>query len=107
MIAGKTFRELRWMALAYLLILEALCVPVLLWWPDIYADLQRSSLFRSLPLDFAKRIFEGITDKDDSIAYRNWVAVMLFFRSCNLVGTAAAEIIRSNVFSRDREFKNF
>ncbi|MBL8738457.1 MAG: hypothetical protein JNL12_18650, partial [Planctomycetes bacterium] len=44
MIAGKTFRELRWMALAYLLILEGLCVPVLLWWPDIYAELQRSSL---------------------------------------------------------------
>mgnify|MGYP002783808661 FL=1 len=107
MIAGKTFRELRWMALAYLLILEALCVPVLLWWPDIYADLQRSSLFRSLPLDFAKRIFEGITDKDEGIAYRNWVAVMLFFRSCNLVGTAAAVLFGTGLFARERENQTF
>lgn len=107
MIAGKTFRELRWMALAYLLILEALCVPVLLWWPDIYADLQRSSLFRNLPIDFAKRIFEGVSDRDADIAYRNWVAVMLFFRSCNLVGTAAAVLFGTGLFARERENQTF
>jgi hypothetical protein len=52
-IAGKTWREVRWMALAYLVILEALCVPVLLLWPDIYEDLQRSTLFKNLGIDFA------------------------------------------------------
>ena len=107
MIAGKTFRELRWMALAYLLILEALCVPVLLWWPDIYADLQRSNLFRNLPIDFAKRIFEGVSDRDEGLAYRNWVAVMLFFRSCNLVGTAAAVLFGTGLFARERENGTF
>lgn len=107
MIAGKTFRELRWMALAYLLILEGLCVPVLLWWPDIYADLQRSSLFRNLPIQFVKDIVDGVTNSDEGIAYRNWVAVMLFFRSTNLVGVAAAVLFGTGLFARERENLTF
>ena len=39
MIAGKTWREIRVMALVYLLILELLAVPVILLWPDLYNDL--------------------------------------------------------------------
>lgn len=103
MIAGKTWREIRWMALAYLLILELLTVPVLLLWPDIYADLQRSTLFRNLPLDFARRIFEGVSNRDEQVAYQNWCAVMLFFRGTNLVGTAAAVLIGTGLFARERE----
>ena len=103
MITAKTWREVGVMALAYLAILELLAVPVLLWWPDIYADLQRSSLFRNLPVDFAKRIFEGVTDRDQDVAYLNWVAVMLFFRSTNLVGVAAAVLLGTGLFARERE----
>ena len=44
------------MALVYLLILELLAIPVLLLWPDLYGDLQKSTLFRNLPIDFIKRI---------------------------------------------------
>jgi ABC-type transport system involved in multi-copper enzyme maturation permease subunit len=106
-IAGKTFREVRGMAVAYVLILELLCVPVLLWWPDIYADLQRSSLFQKIPLDFAKRIFEGVTNRDENVAYLNWVAVMLFFRSTNLVAVAAAVLFGTGLFARERENHTF
>ena len=42
MIAGKTWREIRVMAFAYLMIMELLAIPVILWWPDIYDDLQKS-----------------------------------------------------------------
>ncbi len=107
MIAGKTWRELRWMALAYVLILELLCVPVLLWWPDIYADLQRSSLFRSIPIDVFKRAFQAITDKDEDTAYHSWVALMLLFRSCNLVAIAAAVLFGTGSFARERENQTF
>jgi len=107
-IAGKTWREMRWMALAYLLILEGLCVPVLLLWPDFYADLQRSSLFKNLAfLDFAKRIGEGITDRNEQVAYVHWCALMLFFRSANLVGTAAAVLFGTGLFARERENQTF
>ncbi len=107
MIAGKTWRETRGMALAYLVILELLCAPVLLLWPDIYADLQRSTLFRSMPFDFAKRIFEGITDPKESAAYLSWCATMLFFRSTNLVATAAAVLFGTALFARERENHTF
>ncbi|MBL8730441.1 MAG: ABC transporter permease subunit [Planctomycetes bacterium] len=107
MIAGKTWREVRWMALAYLLILELLCIPVLLLWPEIYGDLQRSTLMRSLNIDFLKRIGEGVSDKREQVAYLNWCAVMLFFRSTNLVGTAAAVLLGTGLFAREREAQTF
>ncbi|MBL8756644.1 MAG: ABC transporter permease subunit [Planctomycetes bacterium] len=107
MIAGKTWREVRVMAFAYLVILELLCVPVLLLWPDIYADLQRSALMKNLGIDWLKRIGEGVTSRDEDIAYLNWCAVMLFFRSTNLVGTAAAVLLGTGLFARERENQTF
>lgn len=107
MIAGKTWREVRWMALAYLLILELLCVPVILLWPEIYEDLQKSTLMRNLSVDFLKRIGEGVSDKSEQVAYLNWCAVMLFFRSANLVGTAAAVLFGTGLFAREREAQTF
>lgn len=103
MIAGKTWREVRVMALAYLLILELLAVPVLLLWPDIYADLQRSSLMRNIGVDWLKRIGEGVSGRNEDIAYLNWCAVMLFFRSTNLVGLAGAVLFGTGLIARERE----
>jgi ABC-type transport system involved in multi-copper enzyme maturation permease subunit len=107
MIAGKTWREMRVMALAYLLILELLCVPVLLLWPEIYADLQRSTLMKNLGIDWLKRMGEGVSNRDEDVAYRNWCAVMLFFRSTNLVGVAAAVLLGTGLFARERENQTF
>lgn len=107
MIAGKTWREIRWMALAYLLILELLCVPVLLWWPDIYPELQRSPLLRNLGISFARPIGQGISSDDQDVAYRSWVALMLFLRSGNLVGVAAAVLLGTGLFARERENQTF
>jgi len=107
MIAAKTWREVRMMALAYLIILEMLAIPVLLLWPDIYADLQRSTLFRSLGVDWIKRLGDSISNRNEEIAYLNWCAVMLFFRSANLVGTAAAVLIGTGLFARERESHTF
>jgi ABC-type transport system involved in multi-copper enzyme maturation permease subunit len=107
-IASKTWREIRWIALAYLLILELLCIPVLLWWPDLYPELQRSTLLRNLNLgEFARRIGQGITSDDQDIAYSSWVALMLFLRSGNLVGIAAAVLLGTGVFARERENQTF
>ncbi len=103
MIAGKTWREIRMIGLAYILILEMLAIPVLMLWPDIYADLQRSTLFRSLGVDWIKRLGSGISQRNEEVAYLNWCAVMLFFRSTNLVGTAASVLIGTGLFARERE----
>ncbi|MBM4063018.1 MAG: hypothetical protein FJ265_18275 [Planctomycetes bacterium] len=107
MIAGKTWREIRVMALVYLLILELLAIPVILLWPDIYADLQRSTLLRNMGIDWLKRIGEGVGNRDSDLAYTNWSAVMLFFRSTNLVGIAAAVLLGTGLFAREREASTF
>jgi ABC-type transport system involved in multi-copper enzyme maturation permease subunit len=103
MIAAKTFRELRIMALVYLGILELLLIPVILLWPDLYADLQRSSLLRNFPIDVGRKIGEGISNRNEDIAYLNWMAVMLFFRSVNLAGIAASVLFGTALFARERE----
>ncbi len=107
MIAGKTWREVRLLAVAYLLVLELLCIPVLLLWPDFYPELQKSALLRNLGIDWLKRIGEGVSDKSEQVAYLNWVAVMLFFRSTNLVATAAAVLFGTALFARERENQTF
>lgn len=103
MIWRKTARELWVIGLAYLLILEALAIPVLLLWPDIYADLQRSTLFTNIGIDFIKRIGDAVGGRNEDLAYINWCATMLLFRSCNLVATAAAVLIGVGLFARERE----
>ncbi|MFN3240073.1 MAG: ABC transporter permease [Planctomycetota bacterium] len=103
MIWRKTMRELWLIGLTYVVILEALAIPVLLLWPEIYADLQRSTLFKTIGIEFMKRIGEAVSNRDESIAYINWCATMLLFRSCNLVATAAAVLIGVGLFARERE----
>lgn len=106
MIAGKTWRELRAMAVIYLLILELLAVPIILLWPDFYGDLQKSSFFRNLP-SIGRPIGEGITNKNEQIAYTNWIALMLYFRSVNLAGIAASGPFGTALFAREREAQTF
>lgn len=103
MIAAKTWRELLVMALVYFAILELLLVPIVLLWPDFYGDLQRSSLLKSLPIDFARRIGEGISDRNEDTAYVNWMALHLFFKGTNLCGLAAAVLLGTALFARERE----
>jgi ABC-type transport system involved in multi-copper enzyme maturation permease subunit len=102
-IAAKTWREVRFIALAYLLILELLAVPVILLWPDFYPDLQKSTLLANLGIEWLQRIGEAVGNTDERIAYVNYCALMLFFRSTNLVGLAAAVLLGTGLFARERE----
>jgi ABC-type transport system involved in multi-copper enzyme maturation permease subunit len=103
MIAAKTWREIRFMALVYALLLLLLDVPVILLWPDLYDELRNSSLVRNLPFSLGDSIGKGITDPQEEIAYRNWIALMLFFRAVNLLGIAASVLMGTALFARERE----
>jgi ABC-2 type transport system permease protein len=107
MIAKKTWREVRVLVFAYLVILELLCIPVLLLWPDIYPDLQRSSLLRNIGIDWIARAGKDLGQRNEDVAYLSWCAIMLFFRSANLVGTAAAVLLGTGLFARERENQTF
>ncbi len=103
MIAGKTWREIRWMTLVYIVIFEALAIPVLLLWPDLYDEFQRTDLSGIVPIHFVKNIIKGVSDRSEEAAFINWCAVMLFFRSVNLVGIAGAVLFGTALFARERE----
>ena len=103
MIAGKTWREIRVMALVYLAIFELLLVPVILLWPDFYGDLRRSVPGIFKVADWSIRVGETISNRDENVAYRGWISLMLFFRSVNLVGIAGAVLLGTALFARERE----
>jgi ABC-type transport system involved in multi-copper enzyme maturation permease subunit len=108
-IAGKTWREIRVMAAVYLLILELLMLPVILLWPDLYGDLQKSTLLRTLSSLFSsgESIQKGVTHKNEDVAYSSWVALQLFFKDVNLAGIAAAVLFGTALFAREREAMTF
>ena len=103
MIAGKTWREIRLMALVYAALLVLLDAPVIMLWPDLYDELRTSSLVRNLPFDLGSSIGKGITDPQEEIAYRNWIAAMLYFRAVYLLGIAASVLMGTALFARERE----
>jgi ABC-type transport system involved in multi-copper enzyme maturation permease subunit len=102
-IAGKTWREIRVMALVYLVMLEVLLVPVILLWPDFYSDLRRALPGIFKVADFGITIGNAISNRDEDVAYRGWIALMLFFRSVNLCGIAASVLLGTALFARERE----
>ncbi len=100
MIARKTWRELRLMALGYLLLLEVLLVPAILLWPNLRAE---ASVFqRLMPAEFLQRMFAAMST-GDSAAYRAYMAVQMFFKGTNVVGTACAVLIGTGLIARERE----
>ncbi len=104
MIAAKTWRELRGMALVYFLILELLLYPAIRLFPALYEDMQRrpSALMKQLP-QFMNRWFDGITDPDQNLAYLNYIALQQFFKGINIAGIAAAVLFTTGLIARERE----
>lgn len=104
MIALKTWREVRGMALVYTLILELMLIPAILLWPDLYADLERpSALLQSIPFDFFRRAVDGMRDPDMDTAFLNYMALQMFFKGVNVAGIACAVLLCTGLVARERE----
>jgi ABC-type transport system involved in multi-copper enzyme maturation permease subunit len=105
-IAGKTWREIRGMALAYLAILALILIPAVQVWPDLYSDFQRGSAmakaFGSIG-DFAKRITDALGARDEDFAYLSYMALQMYFKGTNVAGIAAAVLLGTGLFARERE----
>ena len=102
MIALKTWREIRVMALVYLIILEMMLVPAVLLWPTLYEDLQRSALLSSLP-GFLQRMANSMRDANEGFAFRSYMAVQMFFKGVNVAGIACAVLLGTAMVARERE----
>ncbi len=105
MIARKTWREIRGMTLAYFVILEALLIVTLLYWPQLRSALERGAggFMQAIPIEFARRIIRGMAARDPDLAFRAYVAAEQFFRSINVVGIAAAVLFGTGAIARERE----
>ncbi len=110
MIAMKTWREVRFMTLVYLAILALMMVPAVLVWPDLYADLQRPSAMATAVGsmgDFLRRAMDALRNPDEDFAYLNYMALQLFFKGANVAGIAAAGLLGTGLFAREREAMTF
>lgn len=110
MIAGKTWREVRYLTLAYAAILLLIIVPAVLVWPNLYADLQRPSAMATAVGsmgEFIKRAMDALRDRDEDVAYLSYMALQLFFKGSNVGGIAAAVLIGTGLFAREREAMTF
>lgn len=101
MMLRKTWGELRWMTVAYLLILEAMLVPAILLWPNLRGEMP--AIGRLVPFEFAQRMIEGISNRDESAAYLAYIAVQAFFKGVNVMGIAAAVLFGTGLIARERE----
>ncbi len=102
MIALKTWREIRLMALVYLIILELMLVPAVLLWPTLYEDLQRSTLLSSVP-GFLQNMVNSMRDSNESLAFRSYMAVQMFFKGVNVAGIACGVLLGTAMIARERE----
>jgi len=109
MIARKTLREIWPLALIYIFVIEALLVPPIHFWPDLYDVFRKTAILdRFLSgflsgAEFGKRIKEGVTSSDPGIAYANFRAIQIFFKGVNLCGIAAAVLLGTGIIARERE----
>lgn len=110
MIAMKTWREVRVMALVYLVILVLMMVPAVLVWPSLHADLQRpSAMLQAFGRmgEFLGRAVDAMRNPDEDIAYLSYMALQLFFKGANVAGIAAAVLLGTGLFAREREAMTF
>lgn len=106
MIARKTLFEIRVMALVYFAILVLMMVPAVLVWADLYADFQRgSAMAKALGSmgDFMKRAISAMGSRDEDFAFLSYMALQLFFKGANVAGIAAAVLLGTGLFARERE----
>ena len=101
MIAGKTWREVRGMGIAYCLLLELLLVPAILLWPDVKLGL--SAIMKMMPMAVLRDMFERMTDSNEEVAYRAYLSVQVFFKGVNIVSIAAAVLLGTGMIARERE----
>ena len=100
MIARKTWLEVRWMTLAHFVVLEAMLVAAVLYWPEIAPNLRKLSAIKSLvPGEFMKRMFQGVIDH----GYPAYITVQQFFKGVNIISIATAVLLATGTIAGERE----
>ncbi len=100
-IAAKTWRETRVVALAYLVILQLGVIAAVAMWPNLRTE--AAALGRIIPAKFLQRMFEAMSNPDQTTAYNAYMAMQLFFKGTNIVALAFAVLLGTGIIARERE----
>lgn len=101
MIATKTWREIRGMAIGYTLLLEIMLIPAILLFPRL--RLARGAFEQLMPMQVLRDAMSWIADDDPDYAYRQYMAIQMFFKGTNIVGIAGAVLLATALVARERE----
>ncbi|HLU40018.1 MAG TPA: ABC transporter permease [Planctomycetota bacterium] len=100
-IAAKTWREVRILVYAYVVVLQAGVIAAIAMWPHLRTDI--AALGRLIPGKFLQRMFAAMADPDQATAYNAYLAVQLFFKGTNIVTLAFAVLLGTGIVARERE----
>lgn len=101
MIARKTWRELRWMTVAYTFLLIGPLIPAVLLYPELRA--RADAISEALPMKWMRDMAAALAADDPDFAYRQYMAVQTFFKGINIAGIAAAVLFCTALIARERE----
>ncbi len=97
MIAKKTWREIRWMALVYMFLLETLLIPAVMLWPNL-----RGAFGGIAPIQSFRDMLRDIS-RDSDMAFSAYMGVQMFFKGANIVGISCAVLLGTGLIARERE----
>lgn len=101
MIALKTWREIRLMALLYVVLLESLLLIAIAMWPSLRDETERlASLKFMLPADFMRRWVDGVMG---AAPYPAYMSIQMYFKGINIIGIATACLFGTGIIARERE----
>ena len=97
MIVKKTWREIRWMAVVYALLLETILIPAVMLWPNL-----RGAFSSVVPIQSFRDMFRDIS-RDSDMAFSAYMGVQMFFKGANIVGISCAVLLGTGLIARERE----
>jgi ABC-type transport system involved in multi-copper enzyme maturation permease subunit len=83
-VIDRTLKSTAWRSLGYFVVLEAMLVVAILFWPDFERGMPFFKSIKSLPL------VKDMMGPIEAAGVQGYVIVQHFFKGCNTLGTAAA-----------------
>ena len=108
-IAGKTWREVRALAVLYVALLLCLLLLALAWWPEARLILEKKAdLYRVLaPTEALKKFFQDAASHVESAAYAAYIGIQHFFKAVSIVGIACAVLLGTGTIAKEKERGTF
>ena len=84
---GFALRSILWRAIGFFLVLEAMLVPAILYWPDFQKHVDKLRALAPIP------VLRNVIDTLEEGGVFAYVTGQHFFKGCNTLGTAAAVLL--------------